>query len=221
MCIVPHRKKEDMIHFALRCPYFFNDWKNFWYRLRQIVLASSDRDAQTFLLFVKNLDNDSRISLLKECLKIPFNIDLCQKVEKFIAVSVRKIYRIRRTRIARLWATPGSKWNFQLLREHTLRKFSFIIVVVWFCWLRDTASSIATNLSFQWLSRLPCALSNCMVSGVIRLIKNVLLITTLYIFLNYYLFVYKRDVWNKLLTATLFLANFCRFSERDFQFMSL
>ena len=47
-----------MIHFALHCPYFFKDWKSFWYRLRQIVLASSDGDAQTFLLFVKNLDND-------------------------------------------------------------------------------------------------------------------------------------------------------------------
>ena len=98
-----------MIHFASRCPLFFNDWKSFWYRLRQIVLASSDGDAQTFLLFVKNLDNNSRIRLLTGCLKIPFDIDLCQKVEKFIAVSVRKIYRIRRTRIARLGVTLGSK----------------------------------------------------------------------------------------------------------------
>ena len=98
-----------MIHFALRCPYFFSDWKSFWYRLRQVVLASGNGDAQTFLLFVKNLDNDSRIRLLTGCLKIPFNIDLCQKVKKFIAVSIWKIYRIRRTRIARLGVTPGSK----------------------------------------------------------------------------------------------------------------
>ena len=58
-----------------------------------MALASSDGDAQTFLLFVKNLDNDSRIRLLTGCLKIPFNIDLRQNVEKFIAVSVRKIYQ--------------------------------------------------------------------------------------------------------------------------------
>ena len=108
-CLLCHIEKEDMIHFALRCPYFFNDWNSFWYRLRQIVLASGDGDAQTFLLFVKNLDNDSRTRLLTGCLKIPFNIDLRHKVEKFIAVSVRKIYRIRRTRIARLGVTPGSK----------------------------------------------------------------------------------------------------------------
>ena len=108
-CLSCHIEKEDKIHFALRCPYFFNDWKSFWYRLRQIVLASRDGDAQTFLLFVKNLDNDSRIKLLTGCLKIPFNIDLRQKVVRFIAVSVRKIYRIRQTRIARLGVTPGSK----------------------------------------------------------------------------------------------------------------
>ena len=98
-----------MIHFALRCPYFFSDWKSFWDRLKQVVLASSDGDAQTFLFFVKNLGDDSRIRLLTGCLKMPFNIDLRQKVEKFIPVSVRKIYRIRRTRIVRLGVTPGSK----------------------------------------------------------------------------------------------------------------
>ena len=108
-CLLCRIEKEDMIHFALRCRYFFNDWKSFWYRLRQVILASSDGDAQTFLLFVKNLDNSSRIRLLTGCLKIPFNIDLRQKVEKFIAVSVRKNYRIRRTRITRLGVTPGSK----------------------------------------------------------------------------------------------------------------
>ena len=73
-----------MIHFALRREYFFNDWESFWYRLRQAVLASGDGGAETFLLFVKNLDNDSRIRLLTGCLKISFNIDLHQKVEKFI-----------------------------------------------------------------------------------------------------------------------------------------
>ena len=28
-CLLCHIEKEDMIHFALRCPYFFNDWKSF------------------------------------------------------------------------------------------------------------------------------------------------------------------------------------------------
>ena len=108
-CLLCGIEKDDMIHFDLRCPYFFTDWERFWYRLRQVVLASSDGEAQTFLLFVKNLDNDSRIRLLTGCLKIPFNTDLRQKVEKFIAVSVQKIYRIRRIRIARLGVTLGSK----------------------------------------------------------------------------------------------------------------
>ena len=58
-------------------------------RLRQVVLASSDGDAQTFLLFVKNVDNDSRMRLHAGCLKIPFNIDSRLKVGKFIVVSVR------------------------------------------------------------------------------------------------------------------------------------
>ena len=108
-CLLCHIEKEDMIQFALHCPYLFNDWKSFWYRLRQIVLASGDGDAQTYLLFVKNLDNNSRIRLLTGCLKIPFSINLPHKVEKFIAVSVRKIYQIRWTRIVQLGVTPGSK----------------------------------------------------------------------------------------------------------------
>ena len=62
-------EKEDMIHFALCCPYFFNDRKSFWYRLRQVVLASSDGDAQTFLLFVKNPGNNLRIRLLTGYMK--------------------------------------------------------------------------------------------------------------------------------------------------------
>ena len=90
-----------MIQFALCCPYFFSDWKSFWYKLGQVVLASSDGDAQTFLLFAKNLDNNSRIRFLTGCLKIPFNISLRQKVEKFIALSVWKRYQIRRAIIAR------------------------------------------------------------------------------------------------------------------------
>ena len=54
-------EKEDIIHFTLRCPYFFNvnDWKSYWYRQGKVVLASSDGDGQTLLLLVKNLDNDS------------------------------------------------------------------------------------------------------------------------------------------------------------------
>ena len=58
-CLLCSIGKEDIIYFVLRCPYFVNDWKSFWYRLGQVVLASSDGDAQTFLLFVKNLFYDS------------------------------------------------------------------------------------------------------------------------------------------------------------------
>ena len=46
-CLSCGIEKEDMIHFPLRCPYFFNDQKSFWYR--HVVLASSDGDAQTIL----------------------------------------------------------------------------------------------------------------------------------------------------------------------------
>ena len=58
-CLLCSIEEEEMIDFALCCPYFFNDWESFWYRLRQVALASTDGDAQTFLLFLKNLDNDS------------------------------------------------------------------------------------------------------------------------------------------------------------------
>ena len=107
-CLLCSIEKVDIIHFALCCPYFLNYWKSFWYRLRQVVLTSSDGDAQTFLLFMENVDIDSRIKLLMGCLKIPFNIDLSPKMEKFIAVSVRKIYRIHQTTIARLGLTHGT-----------------------------------------------------------------------------------------------------------------
>ena len=36
-CLLCGIEKEDMIHFALRCPYFFNDWKGFWDTLRQML----------------------------------------------------------------------------------------------------------------------------------------------------------------------------------------
>ena len=58
-CLLCSIEKENIIHFAWRCRYFFNDWKSFWYRQKQVVLAYSDGDAQTFLLFLENLDNDS------------------------------------------------------------------------------------------------------------------------------------------------------------------
>ena len=45
-------------------------------------LVSSDDDAETLSLFLRNLDNDSKIRLLNGCLKILFNIDLLQNVEK-------------------------------------------------------------------------------------------------------------------------------------------
>ena len=53
-------------------------------------MAFSDGDAQTLLLFEKSLNKDSKRRLLSGCLKIPFTIDLRQKVEKFVAVSAGK-----------------------------------------------------------------------------------------------------------------------------------
>ena len=47
------------------------------------------------------------------CLKIPLNIDLRKKVEKFIAASVGKIYQIRRPRIAQLGVTQGTIRRFK------------------------------------------------------------------------------------------------------------
>ena len=55
----------------------------------------------------------------------------------FIDVSVPKFYRIRRTRIALL------EQNETLNRVHTLRKLSFIVVVVQFLWVEGHWDSIA------------------------------------------------------------------------------
>ena len=108
MSIVQHRKRgHDPLCFALSV--FLQSLEKPLVQTKTGIFASSDGDAQTLLLFVNNLDNDSQIRLLMGCLKIPFNIDLRQKVEKFIAVSVRKIYRICRTGIARPGVTRGSK----------------------------------------------------------------------------------------------------------------
>ena len=94
--------------------------------------------------------------------------------------------------------------KLQLLREHTLRKFSFIIVVVL---LAEGHWEFYCNLTYHFSDYHGCLVHfrfptsnnslylhkwvfpfNCMVPVVLRLIKIVLLITTLYIFLNYYLF---------------------------------
>ena len=39
-CLLCSIEKEDILHFALCCPYFFNDWKSFWYRLKQVACFS-------------------------------------------------------------------------------------------------------------------------------------------------------------------------------------
>ena len=88
-------ESEDLYHFALRCPYFRNDWTRFWMLLKMLLIQLNDLESQLLLLFLMNLSDICRLRFLTNGLKLPFSNGLCVKVQKFVAVSMWNIYKIR------------------------------------------------------------------------------------------------------------------------------
>ena len=128
----------------------------------------------------------------------------CCRIFFVIAVSIRRIYWVRRTRIARQGVTHGAMPNLQTVRVCALRKLSLVAVVMQFLWAEGNWDSIehyAWLVHFQFptstnsLSRISihnvARLSNYKVPRVLQLTKILLILATWYFLVNY-LFVLTR-----------------------------
>ena len=67
--------------------------------LKNFLIQSNELEGKILLLFLRNLSDTCRLRFLTNGLKLPFSRGLCVKVQKFVAASVWKIYRIRLVRL--------------------------------------------------------------------------------------------------------------------------
>ena len=98
-CLFCSSESEDLYQFVFRCPYFRNGWTRFWMLLKNILIQSNDVESELLFLFLRNLSDTCRLRFLTNGLKLPFSSELCVTVQKFVAISMRKIYRIRLIRL--------------------------------------------------------------------------------------------------------------------------
>ena len=80
--------------------------------MKNFLLQLNDPEGELLLFFLKNLDETCRLRFLTNGLILPFNSSLRMKIQKFVAASLRKIYRIW---MVRLEETQSKFYNFFLL----------------------------------------------------------------------------------------------------------
>ena len=90
---------ENAFHFLFACPKLEDEWAIFWYILKEKVSNSDYLEKNIFLHFIDNLDKPTTTRLLLGGLSLPFNSRIADFLNKFVAVSIRKIYRIRQNMI--------------------------------------------------------------------------------------------------------------------------
>ena len=90
---------EDIFHFLFACPKLEDEWATFWHILKEKVSDSDYLEKNTLLHFIENLDKLTTARLLLGGLSLPFNSRIADFLNKFVAVSIRKIYRIRKNMI--------------------------------------------------------------------------------------------------------------------------
>ena len=88
---------ENVFHFLFACPKLEDEWAIFWYILKEKVSNSDYLEKNILLHFIDNLDKPTAARLLLGGLSLPFNGRNADFVNKFVAVSIRKIYKIRQT----------------------------------------------------------------------------------------------------------------------------
>ena len=86
---------EDISHFLFACPKLEDEWATFWYILKEKVSDSDYLEKNRLLHFIENLDKPTTTRLLLRGLSLPFNSRIAEFINKFVAVSIRKISRIR------------------------------------------------------------------------------------------------------------------------------
>ena len=87
---------EDIFHFLFACPKLEDEWATFWHILKEKVSNSDYLEKNILLHFIENLDKPTKARLL---FLYRFNSLIEDFLNKFVAVSIRKIYRIRQNMI--------------------------------------------------------------------------------------------------------------------------
>ena len=90
---------EDISHFLFAFPKFEDEWVTFWYILKEKVSNSDYLEKNILLHFIENLDKPTTAKLLLGGLSLSFNSRIADFIDKFVAVSIRKIHRIRQNTI--------------------------------------------------------------------------------------------------------------------------
>ena len=88
---------EDISHFLFACLKLEDEWATFWYILKEKGSNSDYLEKDILLHFIENLDKPTTARLLLGGLFLPFNSRIADFINKFVAVSIWKIYRIRQT----------------------------------------------------------------------------------------------------------------------------
>ena len=82
---------EDISHFLFACPKLEDEWATFWYILKEKVSNSDYLEKNILLHFIENLDKPTTARLLLGGLPLPFDSRIADFLNKFVAVSIRKI----------------------------------------------------------------------------------------------------------------------------------
>ena len=85
---------EDISHFLFACPKLEDEWATFWYILKEKVSNADNLEKNILLHFIENLEKHTTARLLLVGLSLPFNSRIADYISKFVAVSIRKVYRI-------------------------------------------------------------------------------------------------------------------------------
>ena len=128
---------EDFSQFLFACPKLEDEWCTFWYILRQkfqVLITFKN----ILLHFIENLDKPTIARLLLGGLSLPFNSRIADFINKFVAVSIQKIYKIRQNMIRQV---RSSWWKFDVV-------LTFFSLLLYFFYVRNEMFEI----KWWWLA---------------------------------------------------------------------
>ena len=104
LCFVCIEAKDDLYHFLFHCSYFRKNFDSLWSTLDVKASNSSPTDGSQISAFIKNLDQDSKASLLLGCLRLLFDSMTLTVITLLVASAIGKIYKLRNERLHELEA---------------------------------------------------------------------------------------------------------------------
>ena len=90
---------EDISNFLFACPKLEDELATFWHILKKKVSNSDYLEDNILLYFIENKDKPTTARLLLRGLSLPFSSRIADFINKLVAVSIRKICRIRQNMI--------------------------------------------------------------------------------------------------------------------------